>query len=457
MLGFAPMHLPPGPALHPAIAVLPYLYRPFPFLEAMGKRYPDAFTMRFPAMPKPAVVFHRPEAAKEVFALGADDAHAGQVNAVLGPILGKASLLLLDGKEHLRQRKLLMPPLHGERMSSYGARMVDLTEASITTWPERKRFPVHEHLQAITLDVILRVVFGIDEGELFDRLRERLMGILELATNPILLLPMFQRDLGPLTRWTTLTRTLTEADEMLYAEIRRRRASGERGDDILSLLLDARDEQGEPMSDNELRDELMTLLAAGHETTATALSWALRWILASKSLAPRLVRELEAEGALPDLAPERIARCALLDATAREALRLQPVVPMVGRLLQKPARIGGYDLEAGTPVLVSIYLIHRRPELYPDPTRFDPDRFLRQRFGPHEWLPFGGGIRRCIGMAFALYEMKMILATILARAELRLPLFGKVHEVRRGVTITPSGGMPLVMERRASGSGQRVN
>ena len=444
-----PMRL-PGPALHPALAVLPYLYRPFPFLEAMGKRYPDAFTMRFPAMPRPAVVFHRPEAAKEVFALGPDDAHAGQVNAVLGPILGKASLLLLDGKEHLRQRKLLMPPLHGERMSSYGARMIALTEASIAAWPEGKRFPVHERLQAITLDVILRVVFGIAEGELFDRLRARLVGILELATNPILLLPMFQKDLGPLTRWSSLTRALAEADEMLYAEIRRRRASGERGDDILSLLLDARDEQGESMSDVELRDELMTLLAAGHETTATALSWALRWILASKSLAPRLVRELEAEGALPALAPERIARCALLDATVREALRLQPVVPMVGRLLRKPARIGGYDLDAGTPVLVSIYLIHRRPELYPDPTRFDPDRFLRQRFGPHEWLPFGGGIRRCIGMAFALYEMKMILATILTRAELRLPLFGKVHEVRRGVTIAPSRGMPLVMERRAS-------
>lgn len=444
------MRRPPALALHPALALLPYLYRPFPFLDVMAKRYPDAFTMRLPAMPKPAVVFHHPDAAKEVFALGPEDAYAGQANVVLGPILGKASLLLLDGKEHLRQRKLLMPPLHGERMSSYGARMIALTEASIATWPERERFPVHERLQAITLDVILRVVFGIGEGELFDRLRERLVGILELATKPIFLLPWFQKDLGPLTRWNSLVRSLHEADEMLHGEIRRRRASGERGDDILSLLLDARDEQGEPMSDGELRDELMTLLAAGHETTATALSWALRWILASKSLTARLVRELETEGALPALAPERIARCALLDATVRETLRLQPVVPMVGRVLQRPMRIGGYELDAGTPVLVSIYLIHRRPDLYPDPTRFDPDRFLRERFAPHEWLPFGGGFRRCIGMAFALYEMKMILATILARAELRLPLFGKVHEVRRGVTIAPSRGMPLVMERRDS-------
>ncbi|MDC0743293.1 cytochrome P450 [Polyangium mundeleinium] len=440
----------PGLPLPPALTLPPFLYRPFPFLEAMAKRYPDAFTMRFPANPKPAVVFHHPDAAKEIFALGPDDAHAGQVNAVLGPILGKASLLLLDGKEHLRQRKLLMPPLHGERMASYGARMVALTEASIAGWPARERFPVHERLQAITLDVILRVVFGIGEGELFHRLRERLVEILELTTNPIFLVPMFQRDLGPLTRWNSLVRALHKADEMLYGEIRRRRTSGERGDDILSLLLDARDEAGEPMSDGELRDELMTLLAAGHETTATALSWGLRWILASKSLVARLVRELETEGALPDLAPERIARCALLDATARETLRLQPVVLMVGRLLQRPMRIGGYDLEAGTPALVSIYLIHRRPDLYPDPTRFDPDRFLRQRFAPHEWLPFGGGIRRCIGMAFALYEMKMILATILARTELRLPRFGKVHEVRRGVTIAPSRGMPLVMERRDS-------
>lgn len=446
------MALPPGPSSLPAFTIAKWLYRPFPFLDACAKRFPDAFTLKLPRIPKPAVLFYNPDAAKEIFALGPDDAHAGKVNAVLGPILGDASLLLLDGKEHLRQRKLLMPPLHGERMSSYGARMIALTEASIAGWPERTRFPVHERLQAITLDVILRVVFGIEEGELFDRLRTRLVGILELATNPLFLLPMFQQNLGPLTRWAGLLRALREADEMLYAEIRRRRASGERGDDILSLLLDASDEQGEPMRDVELRDELFTLLAAGHETTATALSWSLRWILDSKSLAPRLLRELEAEGALPGLAPERIARCALLDATVREALRLQPVVPMVGRLLQRPMRIGGFDLESGTPVLVSIYLIHHRPDLYLDPRRFDPDRFLRQKFGLHEWLPFGGGIRRCIGLSFALYEMKMILATILARAELRLPRFPllhKVREVRRGVTIAPSRGMPLVLERRA--------
>jgi cytochrome P450 len=189
---------------------------------------------------------------------------------------------------------------------------------------------------------------------------------------------------------------------------------------------------------------------AGHETTATALSWALRWLLDSPSLVSRLHADLENEGALTKLEPDRIARAPLLDAVVRETLRLQPVVPMVGRVLQKPARIGGYDLDVGTPVLASIYLVQRRPDLYPDPTRFDPDRFLRRKFGPSEWRPFGGGIRRCIGMAFAIYEMKMVLATILARTVLRLPRFSRVREVRRSITISTSGGMPVVLERKVA-------
>jgi cytochrome P450 len=281
------------------------------------------------------------------------------------------------------------------------------------------------------------------------------VSLLEVGTNPWLLLPTFQRDLGAWSPWGKFKRQMAEADALLYGEFRRRRALPDvgGGDDILSLLMRARDEDGKPMSDEELRDELLTLLVAGHETTATSLSWALRWILESPSLQARLTRELEDPDALH---PDRITKLPLLDATVREVLRLQPVVPMVGRVLQRPMRVGGWDLDSGTPVLLSIYLVHRRPELYPDPTRFDPDRFLRQRFSPSEWLPFGGGFRRCLGMAFALFEMKMVLASVLTRASLRRPRFSYIRPVRRSITIAPSSGMPVILEGRRARPGNEA-
>ncbi|MBK9265730.1 MAG: cytochrome P450 [Polyangiaceae bacterium] len=442
------MALPPGPTfLPPLVTVIPWLYRPFAMLDALARHYPDAFTWNLPRLEN-AVVFYHPDAIKEIFSLGPDDAHAGKINAVLGPLLGQHSLLLLDGAEHIRQRKLLLPPLHGERMASYGERIVRLTESAIQSWPDGGKFPIHPELQRIALDIILRVIFGVEDGENMAQMHAHVSELLDVGANPLLLFPGFQRDIGPFSPWGKFVRMRDKADELIYDLMRRRRESKEKRDDILSLLLEARDEEGRPMPDVELRDELVTLLVAGHETTATALSWALRWLLDSPMLTSRLLADLENEGALTNLAPDRIARAPLLDAVIRETLRLQPVVPMVGRVLQRPMRIGGYDLEAGRAVIASVYLVQRRPDLYPDPARFDPDRFLRRKFGPNEWLPFGGGIRRCIGMAFALYEMKMVLATILARTVLRLPRFGKVREVRRSITISTSDGMPVVLERK---------
>jgi cytochrome P450 len=444
------MALPPGPTfVSPYVLVVPWLYKPFPMLKLYARNYPDAFTLRLPRLDHAAVFYH-PDAIKEIFSLGPDEGHAGEINSILGPLLGQHSLLLLDGAEHIRQRKLLLPPLHGERMASYGERMVRLTEAAIQSWPNAGQFPIHSRLQTIALDIVLRVIFGVEDAANMAEMHTRISAILEVGTNPFLLFPLFQKDLGPYSPWGKFIRIRDAADVMIYDLIHRRRESKERKDDILSLLLDARDEDGTPMPDEELRDELVTLLVAGHETTATALSWALRWVLDSPSLVSRLLADLENEGALTNLAPDRIARAPLLDAVVRETLRLQPVVPMVGRILKKPARIGGYDLDVGTPVIASIFLVQRRPDLYPDPDRFDPDRFLRRKFGPNEWLPFGGGIRRCIGMAFAIYEMKMVLATILARTVLRLPRFGKVREVRRSITVSTSGGMPVVLERKVA-------
>lgn len=442
------MVMPPELTIPTFLTTAQWLYRPFPFLKAAAKQHPDGFTASLAVLGRAAVFFH-PNAVKEVFTLGPNDILTGPVNAVLRPIVGENSLLLLDGAEHLRQRKLLLPPLHGERMASYGKRMVSLTNDAIDRFPSHGAFPIHEHLQRVTLDVILRVVFGIEEGARMAEMRERIQDLMDIGTNTLLLFPAMQKHLFGLGPWPRFVKAKQALDDLLFDEIRRRQETGARGDDILSLLLDAKDDDGRTLSPIELRDELLTLLVAGHETTATSLSWALRWVLESKSLLARLSRELDDYGILPNLDPEKIAEAPLLDATIREALRLQPVIPIVGRILQRPMRIGGYDIEQGQRVLVSIYLVHQRPELYPDPERFDPDRFLRQKFSPFEWLPFGGGIRRCIGMAFALYEMKMVLATLLARTSLRLPRFARVREVRRNITVAPSGGMPVVMERAA--------
>ncbi|HVY47809.1 MAG TPA: cytochrome P450, partial [Minicystis sp.] len=274
--------------------------------------------------------------------------------------------------------------------------------------------------------------------------------MLEKGAWPPLLVPWFRVDLGRLTPWGRFVQLVRRSDAAFYAELAGRREGGARGDDILSLLLEARHEDGSPMRDDEVRDQLVTLLVAGHETTATALAWAVRWLAASPPLWSRLAAEVAtAAGADGRLDAARVAKLELLDATVKETLRLSPVVPMVGRYLVKPARVGGWELPARVAVMPSIYLVHRRPDLYPNPTRFDPDRFVGVKPSPYAWFPFGGGIRRCVGMAFALYEMKMVLASIVHRT--RLALDGPpVRVVRRSITLAPSDGLRVrLLAKRA--------
>jgi cytochrome P450 len=291
--------------------------------------------------------------------------------------------------------------------------------------------------------VILRTVFGFREGPKRAKFEQMLKELLDLASWPPLLLPVMQKDLGPWSPWGKWIRKKRAADVHLFAELAERRAQGDTGrNDVLSLLLAARDEQGNPMTDEELRDELTTLLVAGHETTATAIAWALRWILASPDVEARLRAEIRDAG---ELVPETIAKLEYLDAVIRESMRLSPVIPIVGRILKRPATIGGWDLPAGVGVLCSIYLAHRRADTYPRPWLFDPERFLKKKFTPYEIFPFGGGIRRCIGMSFAMYEMKMVLATVLSRAELALAPKRPIVAVRRSITLAPSEGLPLVV------------
>jgi len=440
------MPLPPGPDGPPALLVLRWIRTPFRMLADNRARFGDVFTLRMPGLPHPIVVLGQPEAVKDVFALGPDDAHAGKANVVLRPFLGEHSLLLLDGAEHLRQRKMMLPAFHGERMHGYGRTMMDLAHASIDTWPIGRRFAVHRPMQRITLQVIVRTVFGVEAGPRFAELADVLSRALDVAAWPMLIFPFMQRDLGPLSPWGRYSRLSARASEILRAEIRRGRAQGTAGrSDVLAMMLEARDEAGRPLTEDEIHDELVTLLVAGHETTATALAWTLRWILPDVELVPRLRREI----ATANGDPQKIAKLELLDATVKEALRLQPVIPMVGRVLRKPTRLGSRDLPAGVAVAPAIYLVHRHPDLYPDAERFRPDRFTTFKPAAWEWIPFGGGLRRCIGASFALYEMKMVLASLLPRVDMRLSA-RRVRTTRRGITITPADGLPVVVTAKRS-------
>src|SRR5262249_25901303 len=304
------------------------------------------------------------------------------------------------------------------RMQAYGEVMRDITAAVVDGWPVGRSFPIHREMQRVTLEVILRTVFGVDEGPRLTRLRDLLTTLLERATKPYALL--LQVDLGPWSPWGRLVRIGREVDEMLFAEIARRRAGRSNGrTDVLSTLVEARDEQGQPMTDQELRDEMFTLLVAGHETTATSLAWAFHRLLANPRTLERAREELGRVAGGGPLEPSQVASLEYLDAVAKETLRLNPILPVVGRRLAVPMRIAGRDLPAGVLATPCIYLAHRRPEFWPNPARFDPDRFIGLRPSPYAFLPFGGGIRRCLGMAFALYEMKVVLAEVLRRVTLR--------------------------------------
>ena len=441
--------LPAGPRMPSLVQVLQWLRQPIRYLEGCARRYGDVFSLRFPAS-DPIVLFSAPAAVKEIFGGDPELLRAGEANVVIAPFVGTDSLLLADGARHRRKRRLMMPPFHGERMQVYGDVVRAITDRAIDAWPIGRPFPVHQETQSITLDVILRAVFGLDEGAQMDALRRHLVeGATTVTDHPLLMLKALQRDLGPLTAWRRVQQIRGEADAILFAEFARRR-SEHRTDrtDVLSLLMAARDENGEAMSDQELRDEMVTLLLAGHETTATTLAWVLQYVLADRDVHSRLREEAAAwdrEGRAPTSSD-----LPYLDAVIKETQRLMPIIPFVGRRLQTPTTIADRALPAGVVVAPCIFLTHRRPDLWDEPTAFKPNRFLGKRPSPNEFFPFGGGPRACLGAAFATFEMKIVLARILARTDLRAVPGYRARIVRRGITFAPSEGMPIVIERRAA-------
>ncbi len=434
------MSLPPGPRAPAALQTARLVARPLPFFEACRRRYGSTFTAQILRV-GPMVFVSDPASLKALFGADRQNTIAPGRQVVLAPVLGERSLLLLEGEEHLRRRKLMLPPFHGERMRAYESVMAEAAEREVTSWPVGRRFALQESMQAITLEVILRAVFGVEDDERRRRLRRSLVGILATTRSP----RAIGMTVGRLRRLPAYRRTgemLAQADEILYAEIADRRRDPDLAsrDDILSLLVGARFEDGSAMSDAELRDQLMTLLMAGHETTATGLAWAFDLLFRS----PWAVERLRDELATGDHD--------YLDAVVEETLRIRPVVPFVGRELRVAAELDGYELPAGTVVMPSIYLVHTRPDLYPKPQAFRPERFLDEGPGPrpdtYSWIPFGGGTRRCLGASFAQLEMRVVLRTVLERADLRPATKAAEPIVRRNVTLSPRNGTPAVLVAR---------
>lgn len=427
---------------------------PLAYMNNAASRYPDIFTTQVSNF-SPFVFVNHPQGIQELFTADPKQFDSGRANEILRPLVGDNSLLLMDGEKHRRERQLLMPPFHGERMRHYSQVICDVTNQATGRWKIGESISVRDLMQEVTMGVILHAVFGLNEGERYYKIQKLLGEVLDLVGSPLrsslLFFDFLQKDLGAWSPWGHWLRKKQEVYELLSAEIEERRQNlDSQRNDVLTLLLQARDEAGEGMSNEELRDELMTLLAAGHETTATALSWALYWIHRHPEVEQKLRQEIDTLGENPD--PTAIFKLPYLSAVCSETLRIYPVAMLTfPRLVKSPFKLMGYEFDPGTVLFGCIYLVHQRPELYPEPHLFKPERFLERQFSPYEFLPFGGGNRRCLGLALAQFEMKLILATIISRWQLALANNQPVRPVRRGVTLAPAGGVQMVVknERRS--------
>jgi cytochrome P450 family 135 len=425
--------LPPGPPESVLRQSLAWTFRPRPWLDRCRRDHGDMFTIRLSQVGSVVMLAH-PDMVKQVFTGDPAVFHAGEANLILRPALGHHSVLLLDDERHLRQRKLLLPPFHGERMQSYGDLMRELAEEDIARWPRGVPFKLHPHTQDVTLKIIVRAVFGVTDEARSRRLHDALKAFMEWGTNPVQALALGFMGVERVERNKVFMRERHKVDRVVYDEIAeaRRRTDLEEREDILSLLLLARHEDGSPMSDVELRDELMTLLTAGHETTATSLAWAMERLVRHPEAMERLVAEANDGGT------------EYADAVCKETLRLRPVLPIVARLLKRDVEIGGRPLPEGVIVAPNIYLVQHREDVYPEPRRFRPERFLEGQGGTYSWFPFGGGIRRCIGASFALFEMRIVLQAIARSVQLRAAEPASEPVGRRSITLTPRFGAQVV-------------
>ena len=448
------MKLPDGPKTPPWLQLIQWIADPLGYMETSVQGYGDVFTVRMGYLFQ-GVFISNPQLIQTIFTAEPKLFDSGRGNKKSGKIfVGENSLLLLDGDRHQRERRMLMPPFHGERMRAYGDLICTLTKQVSSKWITGQPFSVRASMQEISLRVILQAVFGLNEGPRYQELRQMIAAMMDMTASPLrasmLFLKFLQKDLGAWSPWGRFLRRQQRIDQLLYDEIQERRAQNDPDrTDILSLLISARDEQGEGMSDVELRDELITLLLAGHETTATALSWALYWIHYQPQVRDKLLQELDRLGRNPD--PTEIARLPYLSAVCQETLRIYPPLFLTWpRILKAPLQLGDYQFDTDTTLLPCIYLTHRREDLYPEPKQFRPERFLERQYSPGEFLPFGGGSRRCVGAALAMFEMKLVVAELLSNYQLALADSRPVKPQRRGFFLAPAGGFKMVM------TGQRM-
>ncbi len=429
---------PPGSNAPSVLQALRYARDPLGFLIKLQRRYGDIFSLSFPFFGR-LVYVADPALVKELFTGSPAQFHAGEANAtVLEPALGPNSVLTLDDAPHMQQRKLLLPPFHGERIRGYSELIRETTLKEMQSWPVGEPFALRPHTQRITLAVIMRAVFGVHDEQRLARF-EVLIDDFSKRVSLVTTIPALRRRLGPWSPWTRFLRSRAALDEFIYEEIGLRRKeveAGEEGhDDVLSLLLQARHDDGTPMGDEELRDELVTVLGAGHETTATGLAWAMERLLRTPRVLTKLRESIEA------------GEEDYLDATVKETLRARPVIVDVARRLTAPARIGGYELPKGSFVMAAIAALHYREDFFPKPEEFRPERFLTEKADNYAWIPFGGGVRRCIGAAFAEYEMRIVLREFVAHADLSAP-DPKPEAVKvRNITLAPGRGTQVRLDR----------
>ena len=439
--------LPPGPRMPTALQTLAFWSRPNAFVERCAARYGRRFTLRIFGQP-PFVVLWDPEEIKEVFQAPPDVLYPGEGARILEPLVGRHSVILLDEQPHLEQRKLMLPAFHGERMQRLTGLISELAEREVASWPRGEPISLHAKLQGLTLEIILRAVFGLERGSQLDEIRGLLTKILAFAENPLSMVTRPPRAFtlrGPFARQDRLHARNNELIYELIDERRRAQASGESdgGDDVLAMLLAAEHEDGSPMSRDELRDELMTALVAGHETTASELAWGFERLAREPAVCARIYEEID-DGDSDET---------YLTATVQEILRHRPVLPHAEpRLVKQPVEIGGVTYPPGVMLAAFAHLVHHDPTIYPEPHAFRPERFIEREGGKapgtYTWLPFGGGRRRCLGASFALLEMKLALRAVFERCELQSVGERSERAQRRNITVSPERGCEVVLRER---------
>jgi cytochrome P450 family 110 len=442
------MKLPQGSTSPQLLQSLAWIGTPLDYLDNCAKKYGDMFTARFVGM-QPLVFIHHPQAIQQIFSSDPKNFDSGRSNQLIKALLGDKSLVLLDGDRHKRERKLLMPPFHGEKVKSYAQLICQITNNVASKWEIDRSFLARDAMQEITLEVILNTVFGISSGDRYQKLKPLLKDFLDATSSPLraslLFLKFLQQDWGKWSPWGKVVHGKREIERLLQEEIEQRKSISEQsGTDVLSLMLATRDENGEPMTDEELRDEMLTLLVAGHETTATALAWAFYWLNQYPQVRARLLREIDGLGENPD--PIEIYRLPYLTAVCQEILRIYPVgIITFGRITKNNLEIMGQKFDANTWLVPCIYSTHHREDIYPNSKEFKPERFIDRSYSPYEYLPFGGGNRLCLGYALAMLEMKLVIATLFSRYNFASADNKPVQPQRRGGTIAPHNGVPIVM------------